>query len=191
MSASTPVLSRRSALAAISGAAVSMLAAPASACGYDNPDDLAQYLINIRYPKAMYVRAAVAEAEAAGLLPPGASQKPGADPFAFLRAAARLKALGDRLAPPQTPGASAPISLVLLESALWTRYTPASGVYATQVHAPGPAPGDAVVVTETAVVTALLGRSLTFAAASTAELVRLYGPDKGQAALRAAFARFA
>lgn len=177
-------------LRTVSGAAASILAAPALACGYDNPDDLAQYLINIRYPKALYVRAAVAEAEAAGILPAGASQKPGADLFAFLRTAARLKELGSRLAQPAGKP-STPISLVLLESALWTRYMPTGGAFATNVHAAGPAPGDTVVVTEAAVVTALLEHSLTFEAVTRAELVRLYGPEKGQAALRAAFASFA
>lgn len=191
MSASTPVHSRRSALAAMSGAAASLLAAPALACGYDNPDDLAQYLINIRYPKALYVRAAVAEAEAAGLLPAGASSKPGPDPFLYLRTAARLKELGDRLTPQRTAGTSAPIAIVLIESALWARYTPTSGVYTTQVHASDSVSGDAVVVTMAAVVVALLERSLSFEAATRAELVRLYGPDKAQAALRAAFAGLA
>lgn len=187
MRSKTSIVSRRS---AILGAAVSLLAAPARACGYDNPDDFAQYLINIRYPKAMYVRAAVAEAEELGLLPPGAAQKPGPDPFAFLRTAALLKELGTRLAPLRAPHGQAGFSLVLLESALWTRYAQVGERYDTSVHVHEAKPGEAVVVTEACVLTALLRGTLTFTGAAKAELLRPYGSDNARAAIHAAFAGF-
>jgi hypothetical protein len=158
----------------------SLLGAPAVGCGYDNPDDIAQYEINIRYPKAMYVRAAVADAERDGLLPRGASHRAALDPFDFYRTTTKLQRFGKRLARMRGSASGAGISLVLLDVALWTRYQPAADGYIAHVHAEGPAKGDLVLITEVPVLTALLDGGLSMPDAIKAELVRFYGPEMMQ-----------
>ena len=169
-----------------------MLAAPASAsaCGYDNPDDLAQYLINIRYPKAMYLRAAVADAERAGLLPTGASRKTSLDPFEFYRTTTKLQQFGKRLAHWRGSGKGAGFTLALLDVALWTRYQPAADGYSAQVHADAPAKGDLVLITDVVVLTALLDGELGMVDALKAELVRVYGPEQMQREARRGLLEF-
>jgi hypothetical protein len=77
----------------------SAIAAPGtSACGYENPSDMALGLLNWIYPNALYVRTAVWKAEDAGILAPRSSNT-AKDLFGggFRRAAASMYGLGKRI----------------------------------------------------------------------------------------------
>ncbi|MBY3088410.1 hypothetical protein HFO63_28090 [Rhizobium laguerreae] len=173
------------ALLSIAGAPLS-----AAACGYENPSDLALGMLNWVFPKALYVRTAVWQAEQAGILPPRPEQ-PAKDIFgnAFRRAAMSMTGLGERMSAAAPADAKGPsFSVVLIPAVMWTTYTPAAGGYSVEAHADGPAKDDIVIVTDEKVVRALVGGLLDPAAAETYGLLRLYGPADGQDQVRASLA---
>ena len=86
--------------------------------------------------------------------------------LSYLKVAFLLKAAA------AAPRANA--SVVLVTPMLWTRYGP-EGV---RVHAEGPAPGDAVVVTEASVVKAIVEERLTMADALAGGMLRIYPPQR-------------
>jgi hypothetical protein len=165
-----------------------MAAAPAWSCGYHNPSDIALGMMNWVYPRSLYVRTAVWQAEDAGILPPRA-QRPVRDLFGFNRMATRLQELGDRLnAAGLADGDRASFVVVHLDSMLWTRFERTKEGYAVQTHATGPARGDAVVVTHGKVVTALAVGSLDARRAEAHGLLLYYGARDSQALARKALA---
>jgi hypothetical protein len=161
---------------------------PAFACGYENPNDLALGLLNWVFPKALYVRTAVSQAEQAGMLPPRPENPIKKDLFGsgFRLAAESMNGLGARLNAARVTGKSPSFSVVLIPAVMWTTYTPAAGGYSVHVHADGPAKGDIVIVTDEKVVRALVGGSFDAAAAESHGLVRFYGPADRQTRVRAA-----
>lgn len=181
---------RRSRL--LAAAALLAAVAPPStfACGYENPDDLALGLLNWVFPKALYVRTAVSQAEQAGMLPPRPENPAKKDLFGsgFRRAAESMTGLGARMNAAHATGKGPSFSVVLIPAVMWTTYTPTEGSYSVQVHAEGPAKGDIVIVTDEKVVRALVDGSFDAAAAERYGLVRFYGPANDQDQVRAALA---
>ncbi|WP_087003122.1 hypothetical protein [Rhizobium sullae] len=176
-------------------AAAALLAAvappSAAACGYENPNDIALGLLNWVFPKSLYVRTAVSQAEQAGMLPPRPENPAKKDLFGsgFRRAAESMTGLGARMnAAASATGKSPSFSVVLIPAVMWTTYTPTEGGYSVHVHADGPAKGDIVIVTDEKVVRALVDGSFDSAAAERHGLVRFYGPANGQDQVRAALA---
>lgn len=164
--------------------AVSMLFAAASAfaCGYHNPSDIARGTMNFIYPKSLYVRTAVWQAQDRGLLPPR-PRRVIKDLFAYQRTTAGLENLGGALSP--APDRQFGFTLVLLDSMLWTRYAAGTEGFDVSVHVSGPAKNEAVLVTEGAVVQALNAGVISFDTAEAHGLVRLYGPVDQQGNVRA------
>ena len=152
------------------------------ACGYHNPSDIARGTMNFIYPKSLYVRTAVWQAQNSGLLPPR-PRRVVKDLFAYQRATAGLEKLGKTLgsAPHQQFG----FTVVLLDSMLWTRYAAEDEGFGVTVHVSGPGKSEAVLVTEGAVVRALNGGVITYDVAESQGLIRLYGPKEQQETLRA------
>jgi hypothetical protein len=176
-------------------AVAALLAAAAAppgafACGYENPNDLALGMLNWVFPKALYVRTALSQAERSGILPPRPA-KSTKDLFGggFRRAAASMNRLGGRLnAAASAHGGRPSFSVVLIPAVMWTTYTPTAAGYSVQVHADGPAKGDVVIVTDEKVVRALVDGSLDAVAAETYGLVRFYGPADRQDQVRVTLA---
>jgi hypothetical protein len=163
----------------------------AVACGYENPNDLALGMLNWVFPKALYVRTALSQAEKSGILPPRPA-KSTKDLFGggFRRAAASMYGLGGRLkAAAPAIGGGPSFSVVLIPAVMWTRYTPSAAGYSVQIHADGPAKGDVVIVTDEKVVRALVEGSLDAVAAESYGLVRFYGPADRQDQVRVTLAR--
>lgn len=156
----------------------------AFACGYHNPSDVARGAMNFAYPKSLYVRTAVWQAQASGVLPPRPAQAV-KDLFAYQRMAAGLRKLGEDLGP--APGPDFGFTIVLLDSLLWTRYAAADGGFGVAVHVNGSSKGDAVLVTESDVIRALNGGLIGFEVAEAHGLIRLYGPEDVQDKVRAVF----
>lgn len=176
-------MGRFAGVAALAAGAV-LAASAAYACGFHNPSDVARGAMNLIYPKSLYVRTAVWQAQHRGLLPPR-PQRVVKDLFAYQRMAAELQKLAEGLGPP--PGPKFSFTIVLLDSMLWTRYTEDDGRFGAAVHVESPGKGDAVLVTQSEVIRALNEDALTYEAAEAEGLIRLYGPLGTQQAVRECF----
>ncbi len=157
-------------------------ATAAFACGYHNPSDIARGTMNFIYPKSLYVRTAVWQAQNSGLLPPR-PRRAVKDLFAYQRATAGLQKLGTTLG--SAPNRQFGFTVVLLDSMLWTRYAAGDEGFDVSVHVGGPGKNEAVLVTEGAVVRALNAGVITYDVAVSQGLIRLYGPEEQQKALKA------
>ena len=157
-------------------------ATTAFACGYHNPSDIARGTMNFIYPKSLYVRTAVWQAQNSGLLPPR-PRRVVKDLFAYQRATAGLEELGKALG--AGPNQQFGFTVVLLDSMLWTRYAAGDEGFGVTVHVSGPSKNEALVVTEGAVVRALNAGVITYDVAESQGLIRLYGPKEQQETLRA------
>ena len=153
----------------------------ALACGYHNPSDIARGTLNYIYPKSLYVRTAVWQAQNSGLLPPRPARAV-KDLFAYQRIADGLQQLGDALALPPAPRFG--FTVILLDSMLWSRYAPGESGFDVDVHVKGSKKGDAVLVTQSEVILALNAGNLGFDVAEAQGLIRLYGPVDRQEAVR-------
>lgn len=184
MESSTPI---RHGLAIV---AASLASGAALACGFHEGTAVGQGMLNLAFPNALYVRTAVWQAQQAARLPrTDDAQSAGLAPEArsvlgLLRSSLWLRRLGARLdgapAGPPRPG----IALVLLGPVLWARFEAHDGAVRTTIHADGPAPADAVIVTELAVVQALVDGRLAFEDAVVLGVARLYGAPETVAAAR-------
>jgi len=111
------------------------------------------------HPRSLQVAFAVQDAVETGIV-----DKPSVTPGSYARAALRLGAVQRRLS-----GSAAPISILLVDSGLWTRLDPLA------VHAEGPRPGDVVVLTGEPVLAAMLEGRLPVADAIDRGLVVIDG----------------
>lgn len=168
-------------------AAAAMQPVVLQACGYDNPQSIALGSLNWAYPDALYVRTAVSEAEASGLLP---ARDLGGPPnlFAFHRATTAMKLFGNKLSSPNLAEAGTTISVVLIPQALWTRITFGPEGASVQGHVEGPDERDVVLVTEEKVVRALLDGKIDAPTAEKNGLVRYYGNPADISDVRGALA---
>ena len=97
------------------------------------------------HPRSIDVALAVREAADRKLIDPALLDARAAGPLGYARATKRLRDFGLTLN-------GKPTVVLFVESGLWTRF--AGG--AAELHATGPQPGDAVIVTSEAVVAAIL-----------------------------------
>jgi hypothetical protein len=149
---------------------------------------MARGILNWSYPNALYVRTAVWQAEAAGVLPPRVDSK-AKDLFAFNRVLRTLDALGTRLSRDDSVEATTTrFSLVLIDSMMWSSFESGPDGFRVLKHVEGPARGDVVIVTDSKVVGALAAGRLEFPAAEALGLVRLYGDRGRMDTIRHAFA---
>jgi hypothetical protein len=161
------------------------------ACGFENPQAVALGTLNLSYPNAVHVLAAVWRAEDAGLLMPHRSRAAGSGPLAFYRAAAAVNKFGVHLAGSLPAGGGKAVSVVLIPQVMWTRFEVGPEGLTVQSHAEGPRAGDLVTVTEEKVVQALVDGKLVVWTAEEKGLLRFYGDPEDIAAVRAVHARSA
>jgi hypothetical protein len=150
-------------------------ASAAFSCGYHNAVDVARGLLNWTYPKALYVRTAVWQAENAGILPKRKTTE-ARDLFAYQRTVAHLQTLGARLGRGVSNESTPSFAVVLVDSVLWSRFKPSGHGYEVEVHTSGPQEGDVVDVTDGKVIGALAEGTLDAHRAEEYGLVRFYGP---------------
>jgi hypothetical protein len=175
--------------------AVAFLAAAtaAPACGLEDPSSISSMrgALNMAFPDALHVGTAVWQAQAAGTLPRDELlQRDDLAPEAratlrLFKANALMRQLAARLDDERGRRVSPRLAVVLIGPVLWTRFTAQEGKVVASFHAPGPEFGDVVVVTEAAVVEAIVRGDLTFAVALERRVARLYGADETVAAARA------
>jgi hypothetical protein len=161
----------------------------AQGCGYHDPTGVGT--LNFVYPKALYVRTAVWQAQQQGLIPPrepgspsvavAAARANGVVSFqdvAFRNTARRLEGLRESMSSNRGSQPVPPFAVVLIGPMLWTRFEAPVQRLEMTFHAPGPSAGDVVVVTDEPVLAALVDGTLTATQARDAGLVRFYGaPD--------------
>jgi hypothetical protein len=158
------------------------------ACGFENPQAIALGTLNLSYPDAVHVLAAVWRAEDAGLLMPPRGRAEGSGPLAFYRAAAAVKKFGTKLTDTLPAGNGMAISVVLIPQVMWTRFEDGPDGLTVQSHAEGPRDGDLVIVTEEKVVRKLVDRKLDLATAEKTGLLRFYGDPEEITNVRASLA---
>jgi hypothetical protein len=150
------LFSRRSALG---GLAAGATCGPAFACGFDGVFDAG--FGNV-HPRAIEVALAVRRAVKESVLPVTALDPIAPSEAGLWQAVARLKQFGRSLAEARAKGISSPsVALLCANASLWTRYVAAARSFETLIHVSGPAPLDATVITDLAVVSALAERVLS------------------------------
>jgi hypothetical protein len=167
----------------VAGSALS--ATGSLACGYHNPQAIARGSLNWTFPKALYVGTALWQAERAGILTHRQPQRmPPA--LAFRRAALSLRMFADRLSEACARyGKPMHISVVLIDSMLWTRFAATSAGYTALIDVRGAHDGDVVVVTASKVIEAMVRGSLDANVAEAHGLIRLYRQPQSHEPLRA------
>jgi len=157
----------------------------ANACGLEDPSSIAvrRGALSLAYPQALHVSTAAWQAQLDGRLPP--------DPLALrgdlspeargalrqLRASALLRQFALKLEAAAAATARPKLAVVLVGPVLWSRFEMDGATVRSTLHVAGPQPGDAVVVTEIAVIEAVSAGTLSLSEALAQGLVRLYGAE--------------
>jgi hypothetical protein len=154
-------------------------ATPAIPCGFEDPSSVTMQrgVLNFVYPKSLWVSTAVWQAQLAGLIPQQRSFSGDQAAVGLLLAQAQMRRLGRLTDEAAGAGPVPRFTVVLLGTMLWTTYDDTGGTVKACVHASGPKPGDVVMVTDQAVVAALLAGSLGVRDANDLGLIRYYGDD--------------
>jgi hypothetical protein len=145
-------------------------------------------MLNWAYPDALHVRTAVWMAQESGMLP-AREPLPAAElPTAMVRLQqmVRLRATQARLGAVQgrlqtaTDGEPMPaFAVVLIGQMLWTRFERNESVVTMVPHAAGPAPNDVVLVSDEAVIAAMVEGRMNAREARAQGVVKAYGPREG------------
>jgi hypothetical protein len=156
----------------------------ASACGFEASFDIS---FALPHPRSLEVAMAVYGALSDGRID-AATLAPGLDGEAGLqRATWRLQRLGLLLG--GSEAGEPAIALVLVDSALWARLTPAPLGASVQMHVAGPAAGDVVAVSSELVLAQWLDGRLSGADALRQGMLLLEGPPDEVQRVSARFAR--
>jgi hypothetical protein len=152
-------VSRRWFVSALAAASASGASGLAQACGFEGVFDGGFGTI---HPRAIEIALAVRSAVADGLLPQTALDPVRSGEAGLWQATEKLKGLGRHLSDARATGLqSSGISLLCSEASLWTRYIANGRSFDTVVHVGKPAPADAIVITDLAVIAALGEARLT------------------------------
>lgn len=113
------------------------------------------------HPKSLAVAFALSDAVASGVVSRAAIAPIEPGPKGYWRAAGRIQSLERRLAAtPETLILAPKISVLFIDSQLWSRLAASAGGYDIEMHVAGPAPGDVVVVTNETVLASVLDGAL-------------------------------
>lgn len=135
----------------------------ASSCGFDG---LLGDSFSAQHPKSLGVALAVAEAAAAGVLPAAATAPIVPGQKGYWTTVAHLEKFSGLVGAASSDGAPLPaVSILLVDSQLWTRLSPGPRGYELEQHVPGPREADIVVVTTGYIVEAVTSGRLSGAAA--------------------------
>ncbi len=137
----------RRAKAVVTVAAVLLTAARAPgafACGYEDPQSVSRGFLNWIYPDSLHVIGAISSAVAARRLPPANFEQARIDLFGRRYNATKmaLEQFGEMLRTAAPSRSQPPVSLVLVEPLLWTRFERGDGGLHARVHVSGAEPGD-------------------------------------------------
>jgi hypothetical protein len=141
-------------------------------------------MLNWAYPDALHVRTAVWMAQGGGLLA-AREPLPAADPLSansrfqqmvrWRETQSRLGTVQGRIQAALQGQPMPAFAVVLIGPMLWTRFEANEGAVTMIPHATGPAPGDVVLVSDEAVMSALAEGRITAREARAEGLVKAYG----------------
>ena len=183
-----------------------VLAPPALACGYEDPQSIAIGALNLAFPDSLHLRTAIWQAEIDGVLPreqvpasatsppvnssPRSFAAPGTlsnaniaqatDPAKIIALMEALRVIEQarlRLASSPDTSHHPTIAMVYASKMLWTRFVGTERGVTAQTHASGPESGDVVMITEPIVIQALVAGALSPVDAFQRKLIRLYGDE--------------
>ena len=150
-----------------------VLASTAIACGFDG---LLGDKFSAQHAKSLSVAFAISDSVASGAIGKGALAPIDASQRGYWQAMTRLQQFSWRLSGPSVTTAKLPpVSILLIDSRLWTRLRPESSGYAIEAHATGPAAGDVAIVTNEFVLAALIDGKLNVRLALETGVVALDG----------------
>ena len=175
--------------------ALLLTTAPAFACGYHDPTLFAQAVTNHLYPNALHITGAIASARRDGYLPPldvalitaTGDERKALDRAALERTITALCAIGLAIDETVEQGSETGVSVLILESMMWTRYSAEYFDVRQGIHTKGPADGDVVLITEALVVQAIQDGTLSIERAVELGVMRVYADDQQREELLARF----
>jgi hypothetical protein len=130
----------------------------AIACGFDGALGAN---FSALHPKSLVVAFAVRDAVTKGRVDRAAIAPLAPGPNGYWRAASRIRAFQRRMsASAADRGKAAGVSVLFVESQLWSRLTPQADGYRADLHMQGPMSGDVVIVTNETVLAAMLDGTL-------------------------------
>lgn len=151
------------------------LAPMASACGFDG---LLGDQFSAQHAKSLPVAFAINDAVAAGIIGKDALAPIEPGQKGYWRAMMRLQRFAQLLEEPADRNGIPPVSILLIDSKLWTRLRPGPTGYEIEAHALQPAPGDVVVVTNEFVLAGINEGSLSSRRALDLGLVAVDGEER-------------
>ena len=170
-------------LALFSAASIALQVGMAAACNYDGSPGAGP-----TYPRAAEVRAALQRPSNAQVLDKQLVSPSFVNMFGYHRAVRRLQRLREALERVGGQAAGTSFSLLLVESGLWSRYSPDTEGVSIAVHTAGPQPADVVVLTGEAAIEAIASGRLSAEEALRLGLILIEGSASAKVAplLRAA-----
>ena len=172
---------RRKFTALIAAVCLASGATYAIACGFEDPNSVMsrRAILNLVFPKSLYVKSAIWQAQLDGVLPrvdtAAANKSLVAGRAKYDAVAARLGSFRNGLTAAHGDRPWVSFSLVLLGPVLWTRFAPDGPDLTMTPHVSGPANGDVVLVSDETVIGALIDGRVTPQAARDLGLIRFYG----------------
>ncbi|WP_424363269.1 hypothetical protein [Methylocystis parvus] len=130
----------------------------ASACGFDG---LLGDQFSAQHAKSLPVAFAINDAVAAGVIGKAALAPIEPGQKGYWRAMMRLQRFAELLEATADRDGLPPVSILLIDSQLWTRLRPGPAGYEIEAHALRPAPGDVVIVTNEFVLAGIVEGSLS------------------------------
>jgi hypothetical protein len=172
------------------GAAAAVLLAlhtgGASGCGFEDPSSVSfqRGVLNLAFPKALWVSTAVWQAQSEGLLTREGTSTANRGLFGYRRLSDAVDVLAVKL---DAAGAEVPsFTLVMIGPVLWVRFADTGDRLEAVLHVKGPSAGDVVVVSDEPVIRALAKGELGADLALSRGLLRLYGNPSKVAGIEAA-----
>jgi hypothetical protein len=178
-----PRIGTRKLAGAAVAAALLILPATGMSCGYHG---MLGNGFSSQHPRSIHVALALRDAADAGVLDLNQLKPKLADMLALSRAARRLEHLRSSLQRLLYATPVPSFSLLLVESGMWSDFMAESGAMRLKVHADGPMPDRAVVITGDAVLAAIASGRLSSHEALRSGLVVVDGPPALASSLSAA-----
>jgi len=139
------------------------------------------------HPRSLAVAFAISDAVASGAVDRAASAPIEPGPKGYWRAAGHIESLERRLAvTPETLILAPRISILFIESQLWSRLVSSGQGYDIEMHVAGPTPGDLVIVTNETVLASVLDGALAPRAALDLGVIAVDAAPPAADAIRAA-----
>lgn len=159
------------------GTVLALAGSAATGCGFEDPSSASMQrgILNFVFPNSLHVTTAVWQAQLAGIIAKDRTGQSKEGTLGFQVASMRLRQLGRQVDAASSHTAVPSFSVVLLGPMLWANYQSHADVLEAEVHAKGPLPGAVVMVTDEAVVAALLDGTLSPRDAHDVGLLRYYG----------------